>query len=31
MKEYEKPVVEVILFDTEDVISTSSEVETPEG
>ena len=31
MEDYEALEMEVITFDTEDVITTSGEVETPEG
>lgn len=31
MEKYEALEMEVIVFDTEDVITTSGEVETPEG
>ena len=31
MEKYEALEMEVIVFDTEDVISTSGDVETPEG
>lgn len=31
MKQYESPSIEILEFDTEDVITTTTETETPEG